>query len=386
MTSNDRVDACDAACHLHASRTASAVVASHDFLVLYDSPLTTPTGRARLLDGSSTPGPFSFWRRVPLASPPQGARATLFSFVEEPAAFPAALAIDLLLLPPVDGDGDVTVCTACAPHVPAAQRPIAPLDRHFSYCQHGIRLSGTCHDPAVHALVVGLDALMGPAHVFAERPSGRASLDDFMDGPGAGLRHRPDAVIAGLDGPGTYCLIDVKTFDPCGATHVSTDHTDRRRLAAHIAITRHSSRAEYGDLPPRMRLVVVAVSAFGSFGPSALDFFATLGRRSGESVPVPLLDSATWAAPRLAPFLRMAVGHAVRRGLAEAVLRRWRRVSDPADVLVAAAPASRRRLLGPGDFPPLAPAAVAAAAPLAVVPVAAHAGVAAALFGGPPLP
>jgi hypothetical protein len=28
----------------------------------------------------------------------------------------------------------------------------------------------------------------------------------------------------------------------------------------------------------------------------------------------------------------MAVSHAVRRGLAEAVLRRWRRVRDPADV------------------------------------------------------
>ena len=59
--------------------------------------------------------------------------------------------------------------------------------------------------------------------------------------------------------------------------------------------------------------------------------------------------------------------------------------SDPADVLAAAAPAPRRRLLGPDDFPPLAPVA-AAAAPLAVAPVAAHAGVAAALFGGLPLP
>ena len=36
---------------------------------------------------------------------------------------------------------------------------------------------------------------------------------------------------------------------------------------------------------------------------------------------------------RAVPFIRMAVAHAVRRGLAEAVLRHWRRVADPADVL-----------------------------------------------------
>ena len=38
---------------------------------------------------------------------------------------------------------------------------------------------------------------------------------------------------------------------------------------------------------------------------------------------------------RAVPFIRMAVAHAVRRGLAEAVLRHWRRVADPADVLRA---------------------------------------------------
>jgi len=260
---------------------------------------------------------------------PTGGRTSLFSFAEEPAAFPVALAIDLLLLPPVEGVGEVTVCDACAPHLPAAQRPITRFDRHYSSCQHGIRLSGTCHDPAVHALVVCLDGLFGAAHVLAERPSGRQALEQFMAGPGAGLQHRPDVVVVGMDGPGTYTLIDVKSLDPCGATHISTDHTDRRRLAAHVAVAQRCARTEYGDLPPRMRLVVVAVSAFGSFGPSALHFFSALGRRAGATIPVPLLDSASWAVPCFAPFVRMAVGHAVRRGLAEAVLRRWRRVADP---------------------------------------------------------
>ena len=83
-------------------------------------------------------------------------------------------------------------------------------------------------------------------------------------------------------------------------------------------------------------------------------------------MPVSLLDSATWAVPRFAPFIRMAVAHAVRRGLAEAVLRHWRRVADPADVL-----AGQGAPPDPG-VPPLPPLPIAAiplpdgmAAPLA---------------------
>ena len=157
-----------------------------------------------------------------------------------------------------------------------------------------------------------------------------AALEQFMAGPGAALRHRPDIVLVGLDGPGTYCLVDVKTLDAAGATHRHTHHTDRVRLAGHVAIARHSAQSEYGALPPRMRLAILAVSTLGSFGPAAVRFLADLGRRAGSTLPVALLESATWAAPRYAPFVRMALGHAVRRGLAESVLRRWRRVRDPA--------------------------------------------------------
>ena len=127
-----------------------------------------------------------------------------------------------------------------------------------------------------------------------------------------------------------YCLVDVKTLDPAAPTHVSTHRTSTSRLGAHVAVARHSAASEYGPLPARMRLVVVAVSVFGSLGPASLRFLSDLGRRAGLTVPFALLDSATWAAPRFAPFTRMALGHAVRRGLAEAVLRRWRRVRDPA--------------------------------------------------------
>ena len=113
---------------------------------------------------------------------------------------------------------------------------------------------------------------------------------------------------------------------------MNANHTDARRLTAHASIAAHCVNTECGVLPPRMRLIPLTVSIHGSFGPEATRFLSDLGKRSGGGVPVSLLDSASWACPRFAPFIRMAVSHAVRRGLAEAVLRRWRRVRDPADV------------------------------------------------------
>ena len=252
--------------------------------------------------------PFSFWRRVPVEHPPPGARASLFSFAEEPAAFPVALAIDLLLLPPVSGDGDVTICTMCAPHIAdPASRQIGPLDRHFSACGHGIRLSGTCHDPAVHAWTVCLDALLGPENVLAERPGGRNALEQFMAGPGAGLAHRPDIVLCGYDGAQSYTLLDVKTLDAAGVTHVASHRTDSRRLAAHMSIASHCVDTEYGVLPRRMCLIPLTTSTHGAFGPEATRLLSDLGKRAGGGVPISLLGWATWAAPRFAPFIRMAV-------------------------------------------------------------------------------
>ena len=75
----------------------------------------------------------------------------------------------------------------CAPHLPPASREIRPNDRHFTACGHGITLSGTCHDPAVHAWMVCLDALLGRDNVLGERPSGRRAIDQFMAGAGAAL-------------------------------------------------------------------------------------------------------------------------------------------------------------------------------------------------------
>ena len=301
------------------------MVSSHAFLRLYSSLPTTDVGRARLLDGSTARGPFSYWRRVPTHElPPTHSRPF---FAMEPETWVTSLAMDLLLQPPIRGTGDAVYCSTCAPVVPAAQAVIEPLDRHFSsVCGHGIRLPSTCHDPAVRALVAILDVIFGQRRVLAERDGDRRALDQFMTTSGAALLHRPDIVVVGMDGGASdsFVLIDIKTFDPAGASHRADDRTHRLRGGAHAAVHRQCL-GEYGVLPPRMRLVPFCISTFGAIGQAAQRFLAELGRRAGSVVPAPLLGVATWATPTLAPLVRMAVGTAVRRGYAEAVCRHWRR-------------------------------------------------------------
>ena len=115
-------------------------------------------------------------------------------------------------------------------------------------------------------------------------------------------------------------------------------------------------------------------------------FLADLGKRAGGCVPVSLLDCATWAVPRFAPFIRMAVSHAVRRGLAEAVWRRWQRVVDPADVIGGQGAPSAA---GPAPLPLAAiPLPAGMPAPLAPLPAPAgglHEGGHGGVHGGVPL-
>ena len=95
--------------------------------------------------------------------------------------------------------------------------------------------------------------------------------------------------------------------------------------------------------PPRMRLVVITVSTSGAIGRPGLAFLRELGRRSSQHVPSLLFPESTWAAPRMAPFARMAIVMAVRRGLARAVLRDWDRTATyphaPPPHMAAAPPA-----------------------------------------------
>ena len=123
-------------------------------------------------------------------------------------------------------------------------------------------------------------------------------------------------------------------MDVAGPTWVAAQHTDRVRRAAQEEAARRCRVQEFRvtpqtPLPARFRLVVFAVSTFGTFGSEALRFLSEASRRCGPSLPVDLLPQATWAAPTLAPFARMAVAFAARRGLAERVFERWRPAAAP---------------------------------------------------------
>ena len=74
----------------------------------------------------------------------------------------------------------------------------------------------------------------------------------------------PDIVLENFDGAQSFLLIDVKTLDAAGTTHIAARHTDRTRLAAHRYVTRRAVEHEYGTLPERMRLVVRPISTFGA--------------------------------------------------------------------------------------------------------------------------
>ena len=211
----------------------------------------------------------------------------------------------------------------CCADVP----PLLPGDRHFSSCPHGIRATTTCHDPVVAALAVFAAGAMGAHRVIAEHGLGAGgvqALNQWMV-RFASLRHRPDLVLTDLDGPGTFTLVDVKTLDAAGATHIAAEHTDRDRLAAHRASVETWTRS-YGALPQGCRLVVFVVSAGGSIGSAAQALLARLGERTAGLPPFLLLDQSSWATPRFAPMARMAITFAARSGLAAAVRSSWRRV------------------------------------------------------------
>ena len=92
-------------------------------------------------------------------------------------------------------------------------------------------------------------AHIGP-RVIGERGrlGGHIGLDEWMQGPGAGLRKVPDIVLENFDGPTSFTLIDVKTFDPAGPSNITTNHTDHDRSAAHRAVAHRCRVTEYGSL------------------------------------------------------------------------------------------------------------------------------------------
>ena len=168
-------------------------------------------------------------------------------------------------------------------------------------------VSTTCHDPAVSTLGRLCSAALGSDRVRWDGGPGRDhGMQAFMQAEGAALPHIPDLVLEGFDGPGTFTLVEVKTFDPAGPTHIAQHHTDRDRGAAHARISATARSHDYHlpniPLPRRMRLVVVTVSTSGAIGPAGLAFIAELGRRTSRYVPASLHTEVTWAAPAWRPL------------------------------------------------------------------------------------
>ena len=101
---------------------------------------------------------------------------------------------------------------------------------------------------------------VGGALSGGPKVDGRTGSREQISRRGKGVKP-PDIVLDGFDGPLSYTLIDVKTLDAAGATHVAVHHTDTTRLAAHKHAATHCARHEYGQLPPRMRLILSWLSA-----------------------------------------------------------------------------------------------------------------------------
>ena len=144
--------------------------------------------------GSSAPGPFSFWRRVPVEWAPEDVAFSTTSeppplfALRDPSDFARALALDLLAFPPAaPGTDSPLTCAACQPSVPdATLATLGPL--HFVQCMHGMRLESTCHRPVVEVLATLFSAALGREHVLADLGgASSAALTQWMQGPGAGV-------------------------------------------------------------------------------------------------------------------------------------------------------------------------------------------------------
>ena len=107
--------------------------------------------------------------------------------------------------------------------------------------------------------------------------------------------------------------------------------------------------------PAHLRIAFFPISVFGSIGSSGHRLLTLLSRRTDGHVPFSLLPAVTWAAPRVAPFARMACCLAIRRGLAEYIRSSW---SQP---LAPLPPPFQAPLAVPAQWPPLPAPAVHAA-------------------------
>ena len=174
---------------------------------------------------------------------------------------------------------------------------------HFGSCSHGVRLTPVLHHPVKHVLIQMLRSVFRNSRVL----DGDATPGGFTRNHGEGAEQReqwwhmfsrykrPDIIITNYPDSGRHTLIDVKTFDAAGASHVRSDHTDYHTLGAHrelerslireylterrrdesgrrhVVATHSAQRAIYGN-----ELLCAAVSRQGAVGEQLLGLIRRL--------------------------------------------------------------------------------------------------------------
>ena len=196
-------------------------------------------------------------------------------------------------------------------------------------CPHGLRCPSTCHDPVVRTLIRLLDARVGSQCVIGERLHDRRALREWCTttAQGQALPKRPDLVVLGLDGPGSACVIDVKTGDAGLDSFLAAPCSSHSIRDSFHAVKERDSRHDYfgamdGGKPRDellLSLCTFSVSTSGTIGPEAQAFLDHVSTRRGCTVPCSLLGEASWAVPVFSLFARQAIGLSIRRSLALAL-------------------------------------------------------------------
>ena len=183
-----------------------------------------------------------------------GVGGRFVSQVDFVAAHQAALSLPLSSLGHM-----LTGCSGCGQHDAWAGGA-----GHLASCRGGFAGEGNFfHNPVRDALAEMLMSAYPRARVLVEPASW----------PRFSAVKRPDIVVECGYGPGIHLLIDVKTVDGAGATHLRVDHTDRFPLGAHNELENGLIReytyrggVHYPHAIGNNKLVCCAVGRWGGLG------------------------------------------------------------------------------------------------------------------------
>ena len=173
---------------------------------------------------------------------------------------------------------------------------------HLGVCPCGVRSTPVLHHPVKHTLLEMLRSVL-PAACVLDGDAAQ-SRHQRVHGDGEWWRSfsafkRPDIVVLNFPRTGVHTIIDVKTFDAAGASHVRDDHTDYFTRGAHRELERGllgeytSSRDRSGRVlehHSRQRaigtceLVCAAVSRQGAMGEQLMTLITRLAGMHAQRV------------------------------------------------------------------------------------------------------